>query len=68
MSTRPGTPAGVEDILTEILAELRVINAKLGQDANPTTVKYEFDFADPNFDQQAFTKFLRGAMRRGELP
>lgn len=31
MSTRPGTPAGVEDILTEILAELRAINAKLGQ-------------------------------------
>jgi hypothetical protein len=35
MSTRPGTPAGVEDILTEILGELRAINAKLAQAMAP---------------------------------
>lgn len=31
MSARPGAPEGAEDILSEILAELRSINAKLGQ-------------------------------------
>jgi hypothetical protein len=35
MSARPGTPASVEDILTEILGELRAINAKLAQSVPP---------------------------------
>lgn len=42
MSARPGTPSGVEDILTEILAELRDINAKLGQGV--TTVQTTVDW------------------------
>jgi hypothetical protein len=41
MSTLPGAPTGVEDILTEILAELRSINAKLGQS---TTVQTTVDW------------------------
>lgn len=35
MSARPGAPEGVEDILTEILGELRAINAKLAQAMAP---------------------------------
>jgi hypothetical protein len=35
MSTRPGTPSGVEDILNEILGELRAINAQLAQAMAP---------------------------------
>lgn len=35
MSTRPGAPSGVEDILIEILGELRAINAELAQSVPP---------------------------------
>ena len=41
MSTRPGAPTGVEDILTEILAELRAIRAQLGQPVTVETVTVE---------------------------
>jgi hypothetical protein len=42
MSARPGTPSGVEDILNEILGELRAINAKLAQSV-PPPVGFTFD-------------------------
>jgi hypothetical protein len=41
VSTRPGTPESVTDILTEILAELRAIRAQLGQPVTVETVTVE---------------------------
>lgn len=77
MSSRPGAPQSTTDeYLKAILAELRELNARLSQDTTISTDKVEvkFDFGTPDryqaqleFDE-LFTRFLRDAMRRGDLP
>jgi hypothetical protein len=61
MSTRPGAPESAEDILTEILAELRSINAKLGQG---TVASFEVTAPEP-ISQESTLELLDEASRRG---
>jgi hypothetical protein len=61
MSARPGAPEGAEDILTEILAELRSINAKLGQ----STVASFGVPATGTVSQERVFELLDEASRRG---
>lgn len=58
MSTRPGAPSGVEDILTKILAELRAIRAQLGQPVITETVTVETV-------TEAVHEFIEGALTEG---
>lgn len=54
MSARPGAPEGVEDILTEILVELRAIRARLDQEVIVTDAfSFEVEESAPLYRYRA---------------